>query len=218
MKKYSLALTAFCALFSVQVNAATVAGISGINAFVDTATIASGNFLNWQSTVATDTINQSQMTADMTDTNEATWVTSIDPTASIDLGFNVDIFNGEGADLVFFFIGDPAFNFDLNINGIVNNIDNAVLTGFGITDPLNRLWNVSAALVELSDFGFATNEALTSDFRLFIGNDYADPSRPTVSLVGGFHTDPVVVPLPLPIVLFASGIGLLSLFARRKQV
>lgn len=59
--------------------------------------------------------------------------------------------------------------------------------------------------------------------RLFIGGstyngvDGGLDAYSNFSLVGAYHTDAVVVPLPLPAILFGSGLGLLGLIGRRKS-
>lgn len=230
----SLAISA--SISSMPLSAATIGGITGINAFVDTlsgATCTSGlacdlsnlssetNFLNYNSVTADDTISVDQLRADVTDTDESTYVLSLDPIAYVDLAFNTtNIYNGAGDDLVLFFVGtDFSFSFDLDVVG-----DNSGAMSYStsitpvttiITDAFGE-HTLTAASINLDDFGFASDVALT-DFRILLGTDDSI-NMPAFSLAGGFHTSPTaVVPLPLPMLLFASGLGLLGWAGRRKQ-
>ncbi len=73
---------------------------------------------------------------------------------------------------------------------------------------------MSYTFIELDDFGFAASQQL-ENFRIILGKA-SNASTATLSLVGAFNTtQPVVVPLPLPILLMASGLGVLGLLARR---
>ncbi len=196
--------------------AATVANIDNINSFADTVTAASGSFLDWQSVMASDTVTLNGLRNSLTDNDETTYVFSLDAVASIDMAFGATpVYNGAGNDLVLFFVGNNfSFGFDADAGGSGAAIDYTVAdTGFGVTDIFGDTWSLSAALVDLDDFGFASGQQL-QDFRVILG---ADRGYPALSLVGGFNTQPVVVPLPLPVLLFASGLGIFGLFARRHR-
>jgi hypothetical protein len=75
---------------------------------------------------------------------------------------------------------------------------------------------LSAVFVELDDFGLGDGDTV-GDIRVMLGMDYGSemaPYGPGLGLVGGFHA---AVPLPLPIVLFGSGLAFLGFIGRRKQ-
>jgi hypothetical protein len=162
----------------------------------------------------------------------------------IDLGFNNDIYNGDGYDLVLFFAGnsttfkdghyeDFLFSVDVGADG---SIEGGLL---GTTDSTSYykqdgdLYNLpsgmtsdtitvndkealgiemfaSYALIDLDEYGFDHSTPL-GDIRLHLG----DSSMPALAAVGAYHV--TAVPLPLPVVLFASGLSLLGWVGRRKR-
>ena len=158
----------------------------------------------------------------------------------IDLGFNgYDIYNGNGDDLVVFIVGNST-NFGLDV---FDNTGTVVSTGTyhvpadGSSTVFDNDGNwlcvggsdnlctggaaLSAIFIDLED-SIAGDVAL-GGIRLLMGEDYngidslGNPVRPRFSLAGGFHTEAVVVPLPLPLILFASGLTLLGWIGRRKH-
>jgi hypothetical protein len=216
IKQYLIATSLL--MLSANAQAATIANVDGINAFADTITGSSGSFLNWESVTADDTVDLDKIRSDLTDTvNENTYVFSIDPVASIDFAFSSStIVNGEGADLVLFFVGNTfTFDFDADAGGTGAAINYGVTdTGFGVTDIFGETFSLTSAMIDLDDFGYAQNQQL-GDFRVILGDDLG---RPAISLIGGFNTEAMVVPLPLPIILFASGLSVLGFFTRRRKV
>ncbi len=93
----------FVLLSSVTSHAATVGGISGINAFADTVSATSGTFYNWASTSMEDSTDVNMLRNDLSDQNASTYVFSMDPVASIDMAFtSTPVYNGSGNDLVLF--------------------------------------------------------------------------------------------------------------------
>ena len=186
------------------------------------------DFHNYSSLTLSDFISTSQLATDLTDADVSSYVFSSKSTAWVDLGFSgssYNVYNGDGDDLVVYLAGN-AFSIDLQINGITNRYD--VTTNDAVrslsdssmfyTIPPNGI-ALSAIFVELSDFNMDTETALTS-MRLTLGSDLGSSAAaygPGLSLVGGFHNEPTVVPLPLPIVLFASGLGLLGVVARKNR-
>lgn len=165
----------------------------------------------------------------------------------IDLGFNdVSLYNGEGDDLVVFIVGHTT-SFGIDVLDINNNslfsdtydvptpvFDNTTQT---FTDTGDTVFNTDGTWVCVSGTGSTCTNgtALSAAFfdlgntvagdtaidriRIHLGEDYNGPdgTRPRFSLAGGFHTEATVVPLPLPIILFASGLSLLGLFGHRKR-
>lgn len=80
---------------------------------------------------------------------------------------------------------------------------------------------LSAIFIDLED-SIAGNVALGS-IRIFLGEEFnginpvnGTPVRPRFSLAGGFHTEATVVPLPLSVVLFSSGLALLGWTGRKR--
>lgn len=155
--------------------------------------------------------------------------------AYIDLGFNgYDIYNGIGDDLVVFIVGNST-NFGLDVfdnTGAVISSDTYHVPADGSSTVFDDEGNwlcvggsdssctggaaLSAIFIDLED-SIAGDVAL-GGIRILIGEDYNGidtlQTRPRLSLAGGFHVTPV--PLPLPIVLFASGLGLLGWIGRRR--
>jgi len=137
----------------------------------------------------------------------------------IDLGFgDSTVVTGAGADLVIFSLwsgdnytfGLQAFDKDDNL---ISNYNYTVTSSTTSID----LFNDSAVALE--------NDIELGYIRLFIGGVYnGNVGGTTVysnfSLVGAYHTQAqaTVVPLPLPAVLFGSGLALLGWVGRRKSL
>lgn len=158
----------------------------------------------------------------------------------IDLGFDgYDVYNGVGNDLVVFIVGNSTtFGLDVyDINGaavsegivydvpangsstVFDNDGNWLCVG-GTDDKCTDGAALSAIFIDLGD-SIAGDVALGS-IRVWLGEDYNGTdglnTRPRFSLAGGFHTEATVVPLPLPVVLFSSGLALLGWIGRRKTL
>ena len=222
MKKLNIISGILVAMLSSTAHAVSVGGLE-IAAFANNVTGFSGDILNYDSVVATDTLDLAQITADLTDTpadtpaGHITYVLSVVPDAYIDMGFTADnaVYNGAGFDLAFFFVGDND-TFSIMLNGITKSYNPAFTpTPWMVSDLANprELRNLTVAQIELDDFNLASNAAV-EDFRVFLGH----PTRPGLSLVGGFHTQAMsAVPLPLPALLFVSGLGLLGAVSRKRK-
>jgi hypothetical protein len=160
--------------------------------------------------------------------------------AYIDLGFDgYDIYNGAGNDLVIFIVGNAtSFGLDVfdasgaKINSSIYDVpadgsstvfdnDNNWLCVSGSDNLCTGGAALSAIFIDLGD-SIAGDVALGS-LRIFLGNDYngsvdTGSTRPRFSLAGGFYTEATVVPLPLPAILFSSGLALLGWVGRRKPL
>ena len=140
--------------------------------------------------------------------------------------FGLDIFdiNGTRVNTGVYNVATPTFASDgsnldlgdtvLDNNGnwlCVNGTDNFCTNGAAL----------SAIFIDLKD-SIAGDVALAS-IRIFLGEDFnginpgnGDPIRPRLSLAGGFHTEATVVPLPLSVILFSSGLALLGWTGRKR--
>lgn len=228
MKKLSPLFVLILATMATQSQGTTVAGINGLTLLSAGDSVSgTSNFLNYESATAADTISQETLRSNLADNELGTYVLSIDPVAYIDIAFtSADIFNGAGNDLAFFFVGsvdsseNVIINFDLSINGIINNYTPEITPVRTIITDSFGSYTLTAAQIDLDDFGlgYASATAL-QDFRVLLGTDNS-LNLPALTMVGGFYTSPapIVIPLPLPVVLFASGLGALGLFARRKSL
>lgn len=193
----------------------TLVGSSTTNSCFTVDAPSNACFYNQNSGNNLATINDAQLESDITDSLVTTYIVSTQP-SYIDLAFsNVDIYNGDGADLVFLFAGNSfSFQFDL-LDGSGPNIfdvtpDDAVVESDGTRWLINGAL-LSAVFVDLDDFGYAKDIPLGT-FRLNMGDQLGTPF---LAMAGGFHTQVAVVPLPLSIVLFTSGLGVLGFFSRR---
>ena len=149
-----------------------------------------------------------------------TFVWSEDDTHStITLSFGSNtIGNQAGNDLAIFSVG-PA-TIDVTISGITarhtsSTIEiNGALQGVYSNDsPPQYLDTLDVILINLDAYtGVNYMNQLTIDALTEVENPLAWPG---ISAVGAFNTS--VVPLPLPLVLFSSGLALLGIVGRRKK-
>lgn len=144
----------------------------------------------------------------------------------IDLGFGGStVVTGAGADLVIFSL-TSGFNYGFGLqaydteNNLLSSYNYSTAIHSSIFSPgilatsINLLDGYGAALADDIELGY---------IRLFIGGAYNGSTGGTkaysnISLVGAYHTQAAVVPLPLPAVLFSSGLVLLGWIGRRKTV
>jgi len=78
---------------------------------------------------------------------------------------------------------------------------------------------LSAVLIDFEDS--IANDLALGYIRISLGDSFIDYSNnnstnPRLLVAGGFHTEATVVPLPLPVVLFSSGLALLGWVGRKK--
>lgn len=160
--------------------------------------------------------------------NEANYAvnSAAENNAYFELGFNgFNTFNGEGNDLVVFIVGNgSSFGLDvystddvlLSTDTYSVGVEDTVFNDLGqwlcVGNEQHQCPNGYALSAVFIDFGnsFAGDVAL--------GKLHFSLNGSAFSLAGGFHTQAsaTVVPLPLPAVLFSSGLLLLSWVGRRK--
>lgn len=151
--------------------------------------------------------------------------------SAIDLGFGSNtVVTGQGADVVVFSLWN---GYDYNVGLQAFATDDTLLSSYVYTVDGSTFFESSSTIattaINLFDNslnGGTSGVALGDDIelgylRLFIGPDYNGVTGglnaySNTSLVGAFHTDVAFVPLPLPAVLFSSGLLLLGWIGRRK--
>lgn len=221
---YKYILTTLIAATSINVQAITLNPdytVSGMIA-ADQMTSSSGIFYDWSSPDLSPS-SQRDPAVSITDDNKFnTFAYSLSANAYVDLGFSTPIYNGAGDDLAFLVVGNPA---TIDFSAIVSDsFGNDLLVSSSIS-PYNvqfqgnlnvngQLISLSTVLIDLGDYGldvFGTNPL--TNIRFNLGSEFGSPG---LSIAGGLHGAPVVVPLPLPIVLFISGLGLLAGFHRKN--
>jgi len=147
----------------------------------------------------------------------------------IDLGFTGSMYGGAGDDLVLFFVGNStSFGLDIIstdnesiISGIFDiTTSDAVYNDDGTWICLNGTDNICTNGYPLSaifiDFGEAYDGTEISKIHLNFGNGFNGTGSSNFALAGGFHNT-AVVPLPLPALLFSSGLAFLGWAGRRRN-
>lgn len=212
-------LNIIIATLSTSVHAATISAYA--NDFLD----SSGSFVLSPGSTALGTV----VTNDID-----TYVMSNDAEASFDLGFGTNTaITGSGTDLLIFTIGNDYY-FGLQVFDINNTILSSFIynvPGDGSATATDADGNdlcleiegvctaaISATAIDLFDSSFNTiaDNTEIGFIRLFIGSDYSGTSgdNSIFALAGAVHT--TAVPLPLPAVLFSSGLFLLGWIGRKK--
>ena len=141
----------------------------------------------------------------------------------MDLGFGgSSVITGSGSDLVIFseWTGN-SYSFGLE----AYDSSDTRLSSYNYTVDGSLLFSTGIAVTSIDLFDNNTPAAMLADgididyIRLFIGNDYNGTgldAYSNIALAGAYHVTPV--PLPLPIILFASGLSLLGWIGRKKAV
>ena len=168
------------------------------------------------------TFNYLSALDDITDGNATTYVYSNGANARIDLDFGTHVYNGAGFDISIFFVGggQQGHSFGLSLPDNPDAYPDMMHfdssshadyehTGFNLTGTGYSIFRMDIDLDEYGSLGGAPIGALSLD----IAYKSAVPS-----LVGAYHLQPsAVVPIPLPAVLFGSGLALLGLIGRRNR-
>ena len=185
----------------------------------------SGSTGNWRSYNGTgiDSVTNLSLISDTASTgvndtvvfNTFAW-SEDDSHSTITLGFGTAVVSNQpGHDLAIFSVG-PA-TIDVTISGIsVRHSSSTVEIGGAIqgvySDNFEYLDTLDVILIDLESYaGLNQMNQLTIDALTEIENPLAWPG---ISAVGAFNT--TVVPLPLPILLFASGLAMLGMLGRRR--
>ena len=156
----------------------------------------------------------------------------VESNAFIDLSFTNSMYGGAGNDLVLFFVGNnTSFGLDVfgkNINNPISTDIYTITTGDTVfNDDAEGTWvcingtddlctggsPLSAVFIDL---GSSFNGVEIDKLHLTFGNEFNGLDSSNFSLAGGFHSSAMVVPLPLPIILFSSGLALLGWVGRRR--
>lgn len=173
------------------------------------------------------TYNYISPASDITDAYATTYVYANGSSAGLDLAFGTNVYAGEGFDLSIFFVGGgpQGHSFGLSLPdhpsafaGVIsfdsNNYAHYAHTGYNLNDNDNDPGNDYSIFrmdIDLDLYGFL-GESPIGTLGLDIPYQSAAPS-----LVAAYHSQPAtVVPIPLPIVLFGSGLALLGFVARRN--
>ena len=165
--------------------------------------------------------------------NSYVMAASNNATLTMNFGTNVVANNIPGYDLALFTL-DPLTTPDLEIlaptvlkvtaGGISLNYQSTPIIFDGLLEGVfnadkQLLGALGVIMIDLDDFlptGVPADEFWISEFSINALTAAENPEHfPTITAAGAFKT--TVVPLPLPIVLFASGLAFLGFIGRRKR-
>ncbi len=143
--------------------------------------------------------------------------------ASFDLGFDgFNLYNRDGNDLVIFIVGNStSFGLDVfdKAGSMISTGNYSVTTANTVFDNSGNWLCIGGS--DASCTGGFPLSAVFIDFGNSFAGDVAlghlnlSLNNAAFSLAGGFHVTPI--PLPLPIILFSSGLALLAFAGRKKK-
>jgi hypothetical protein len=175
--------------------AAIIAGYTfDNNAFGDTLISSVGSY----------TTSGSSLESVVTGSNLSSYAFSLTQGAYLQIGFTDNfLVNGTGYDLALFELGIPdTFSFGLTIGGTTINYG-TLFTGFYAAG-----YDVNVALINLDDFGVASNAFISS---VVIGMDFNIGTVPSLAVVGALNSSNIGNVAPEPATMMLFGIGLIGL-------
>ena len=224
ISRTALILTSLLFASFVNANHIDATSLYSLHAIAE-VTGSTGNWKSYNGTSTDSTTNFSYV-SDLINTGSSdsvvfnTFVWSEDDTHStITLNFGSEIVgNMAGNDLAIFSVGPATVG--VTISGITHQYSSSTIQIGGVSQgvyskntPPDYLDTLDVILIDLNDYaGVTYMTELTIDALTESENPYAWPG---ISAVGAFNT--TVVPLPLPIVLFSSGLAFLGFIGRRRK-
>jgi hypothetical protein len=138
------------------------------------------------------------------------------------IGFDSsNVVTGSGADLVIFSKWAGS-SYEFGLQAFDNS--NTLLSSYNYTVDGSLLFSSGIAVTSIDLFNNNNPATMLADgieigyLSVFLGNDYNGANLnaySNIALAGAYHVAPV--PIPLPLILFASGLSLLGWIGRRKH-
>jgi len=223
--KHLLLLNIMFIAFSTSVQAATVQAI---------ANDVQATYVGFSNTAGSSTALTGTEIQSLISSNPEAAIYGANSTdySVIDLGFGDNTaITGTGADLVIFSLWS-GYNYSFGLNAYDST--GTLLSGYNYNVNDNSIFSVcangSCPTVVTTSINLYDNNAIEladelelGYIRLFIGGDLYNGSTggidaySNISLAGAFNVKTAVVPLPLSVVLFGSGLALLGWTGRKKK-